>query len=128
MRLAEIVALKKKYKAYLYLDEAHSIGAVGPSGRGVTELFGVNPADVDVMMGTFTKSFGAAGGYIAGRKVGITHPTQTSPGWVKVRQNHPVSTSDKWFKYRISMLECCGLFLVFVWFCFVRFCGFVLIP
>ncbi|TWW78684.1 Serine palmitoyltransferase 3 [Takifugu flavidus] len=68
VRLAEIVALKKKYKAYLYLDEAHSIGAVGPSGRGVTELTGVNPADVDVMMGTFTKSFGAAGGYIAGRK------------------------------------------------------------
>lgn len=69
VRLPEIIALKKKYKAYLYLDEAHSIGAVGPSGRGVTELFDVNPADVDVMMGTFTKSFGAAGGYIAGKKV-----------------------------------------------------------
>lgn len=71
VRLPEIVALKKKYKAYLYLDEAHSIGAVGPSGRGVTELFGVNPADVDMMMGTFTKSFGAAGGYIAGKKVHV---------------------------------------------------------
>lgn len=69
VRLPEIIALKKKYKAYLYLDEAHSIGAVGPSGRGVTELFNVNPSDVDVMMGTFTKSFGAAGGYIAGKKV-----------------------------------------------------------
>ncbi|XP_041645653.1 serine palmitoyltransferase 3 isoform X1 [Cheilinus undulatus] len=68
VRLPEIVALKNKYKAYLYLDEAHSIGAVGPSGRGVTELFNVNPADIDVMMGTFTKSFGAAGGYIAGKK------------------------------------------------------------
>uniref|UniRef100_A0A8P4KFB9 serine C-palmitoyltransferase n=1 Tax=Dicentrarchus labrax TaxID=13489 RepID=A0A8P4KFB9_DICLA len=68
VRLPEIIALKKKYKAYLYLDEAHSIGAVGASGRGVTELFDVNPADVDVMMGTFTKSFGAAGGYIAGKK------------------------------------------------------------
>ncbi|XP_034040139.1 serine palmitoyltransferase 3 [Thalassophryne amazonica] len=68
VRLPEIIALKKKYKAYLYLDEAHSIGAVGSSGRGVTELFDVNPADVDVMMGTFTKSFGAAGGYIAGKK------------------------------------------------------------
>ncbi|KAM3605933.1 uncharacterized protein V6R79_007550 [Siganus canaliculatus] len=66
--LPEIIALKKKYKAFLYLDEAHSIGAVGPSGRGVTELFDLNPADVDVMMGTFTKSFGAAGGYIAGKK------------------------------------------------------------
>lgn len=71
VRLPEIIALKKKYKAYLYLDEAHSIGAVGPSGRGVTELFDVNPADVDVMMGTFTKSFGAAGGYIAGKKVPV---------------------------------------------------------
>lgn len=69
VRLPEIIALKKKYKAYLYLDEAHSIGAVGPSGRGITELFDVNPADVDVMMGTFTKSFGAAGGYLAGKKV-----------------------------------------------------------
>uniref|UniRef100_A0A3Q3VK23 serine C-palmitoyltransferase n=1 Tax=Mola mola TaxID=94237 RepID=A0A3Q3VK23_MOLML len=68
VRLPEIVALKKKYKAYLYLDEAHSIGAVGSSGRGVAELLGVNPADVDVMMGTFTKSFGAAGGYVAGKK------------------------------------------------------------
>lgn len=71
VQLPEIIALKKKYKAYLYLDEAHSIGAVGPTGRGVTELFGVNPADVDVMMGTFTKSFGAAGGYIAGKKVPV---------------------------------------------------------
>lgn len=71
VRLPEIIALKKKYKAYLYLDEAHSIGAVGPSGRGVTELFNLNPADVDVMMGTFTKSFGAAGGYIAGKKVEV---------------------------------------------------------
>ncbi|XP_071754102.1 serine palmitoyltransferase 3 [Centroberyx gerrardi] len=68
VRLPEIIALKKKYKAYLYLDEAHSIGAVGRTGRGVTELFDLNPADVDVMMGTFTKSFGAAGGYIAGKK------------------------------------------------------------
>ncbi|KAG7262067.1 hypothetical protein CRUP_005087, partial [Coryphaenoides rupestris] len=68
VRLPEIVALKKRYKAYLYLDEAHSVGAVGPTGRGVTELFRLDPADVDVMMGTFTKSFGAAGGYIAGKK------------------------------------------------------------
>ncbi|XP_038252137.1 serine palmitoyltransferase 3 isoform X1 [Dermochelys coriacea] len=68
VRLPEIVALKKRYKAYLYLDEAHSIGAVGPTGRGVVEYFGMDPEDVDVLMGTFTKSFGAAGGYIAGKK------------------------------------------------------------
>ncbi|XP_056616578.1 serine palmitoyltransferase 3 [Triplophysa dalaica] len=68
IRLPEILALKKKYKAYLYLDEAHSIGAVGATGRGVTEHFGVDPKEVDVLMGTFTKSFGAVGGYIAGKK------------------------------------------------------------
>ncbi|CAH2255515.1 serine palmitoyltransferase 3 [Pelobates cultripes] len=67
-RLPEIVALKKKYKAYLYLDEAHSIGAVGPTGRGVIEYFGIDPTDIDVLMGTFTKCFGAVGGYIAGTR------------------------------------------------------------
>ena len=69
MRLPEVVALKKKYKAYIFLDEAHSIGAMGPNGRGVTDYFGVDPADIDIMMGTFTKSFGAAGGYIAASEV-----------------------------------------------------------
>ena len=64
--LHEIIEIKKKYKAYLYLDEAHSIGAVGKTGRGVVEHYGCNPNDVDVLMGTFSKSFGAAGGYVAG--------------------------------------------------------------
>ncbi|KAL4656286.1 serine palmitoyltransferase 2-like [Arapaima gigas] len=73
VRLPEVIALKKKYKAYLYLDEAHSIGALGPWGRGVVDYFGLNPSDVDVMMGTFTKSFGAAGGYIGGKKVLIDY-------------------------------------------------------
>ena len=56
-------------QAYLYLDEAHSIGAIGATGRGVTEYWGVDPSDVDIMMGTFTKSFGACGGYIAATHV-----------------------------------------------------------
>ncbi|XP_049409951.1 long chain base biosynthesis protein 2a-like isoform X1 [Solanum stenotomum] len=67
-QLPEIVEICKKYKAYVYLDEAHSIGAVGRSGRGVCELLGVDTADVEIMMGTFTKSFGSCGGYIAGSK------------------------------------------------------------
>jgi serine palmitoyltransferase len=50
------------------VDEAHSIGALGPHGRGVCDFFGINPRSVDVLMGTFTKSFGAMGGYIAGKK------------------------------------------------------------
>ncbi|XP_041353080.1 serine palmitoyltransferase 2-like isoform X2 [Gigantopelta aegis] len=66
--LPDIIKLKKKYKAYIYLDEAHSIGALGPHGRGVTDYFGIDPKEIDVMMGTFTKSFASAGGYIAGSK------------------------------------------------------------
>jgi serine palmitoyltransferase len=64
--LGEIVEICKKYKAYLYVDEAHSIGALGSTGRGVTEHCKVNPADVDILMGTFSKSFGGMGGYVAG--------------------------------------------------------------
>ncbi|KAK6297755.1 hypothetical protein J4Q44_G00323380 [Coregonus suidteri] len=67
VRLPEVIALKKHYKAFLYLDEAHSIGALGPHGGGVVDYFGLDPKDVDIMMGTFTKSFGAAGGYIGGK-------------------------------------------------------------
>ena len=63
------VFISHLFQAYVYLDEAHSIGAVGKSGRGVCELLGVDTADVDIMMGTFTKSFGSCGGYIAGSKV-----------------------------------------------------------
>lgn len=55
-------------KFYLFVDEAHSIGALGPNGRGVADYFGINPREIDILMGTFTKSFGAAGGYIAGNK------------------------------------------------------------
>lgn len=69
VRLPEVVALKKKYKAYLYLDEAHSVGAMGKHGRGVLDYFGIDPTDVDILMGTFTKSFASSGGYIAGSKV-----------------------------------------------------------
>ena len=56
-------------QAYLYLDEAHSIGALGPNGKGVVDYYNLDTKDIDIMMGTFTKSFGAAGGYIAADKV-----------------------------------------------------------
>ncbi|KAL0024670.1 hypothetical protein WJX77_007715 [Trebouxia sp. C0004] len=77
--LREVIALKKRYKAYLFLDEAHSIGAVGKHGGGVCEHFGVSPADVDVMMGTFTKSFGSCGGYIGGPRALIQCLRRMSP-------------------------------------------------
>lgn len=65
VNLPEVIRICKKYKAYLYVDEAHSIGALGKHGRGVCEHWNVDPSNVDVLMGTFTKSFGGMGGYVA---------------------------------------------------------------
>jgi len=70
--LRSIVKTCKKYGAYIYVDEAHSIGAMGPTGRGICEYTGVDPSDIDILMGTFTKSFGAMGGYIASSNAVIT--------------------------------------------------------
>ncbi|KAJ4195099.1 Aminotran-1-2 domain-containing protein [Fusarium falciforme] len=66
--LPGILALKNKYKFYLFIDEAHSVGALGPRGRGVCDYFGIDPSEVDILMGTLTKSFGANGGYVAADK------------------------------------------------------------
>ena len=63
--LADIVEVCKEFDAPLLLDDAHGLGALGPTGRGVAELFGVL-RDVDLMVGTFSKSFGAIGGFICG--------------------------------------------------------------
>jgi serine palmitoyltransferase len=79
--LKEIVAIKNKYKCYLYLDEAHSIGALGQSGRGVCQQLGVDHREVDVLMGTFTKSFGAVGGYVAGSSDLVTFLRQRCAGF-----------------------------------------------
>ena len=49
--LSEIVRLKRHYHVYLYVDEAHSIGGLGPTGRGVSEHWGVSTTDVDILMG-----------------------------------------------------------------------------
>ncbi|KAI9158964.1 Serine palmitoyltransferase 2 [Paramyrothecium foliicola] len=66
--LPGLLELKRKYKFYLFVDEAHSVGALGPRGRGVCDYFGIDPSEVDILMGTLTKSFGANGGYIAADK------------------------------------------------------------
>lgn len=71
--LRNVVRLCKQYGAYVYLDEAHSIGAMGATGRGICEHTGVDPNDVDVLMGTFTKSFGAMGGYVAATRSIVEH-------------------------------------------------------
>ncbi|KAL9081598.1 MAG: hypothetical protein Q9159_007214 [Coniocarpon cinnabarinum] len=80
VNLPALIALKKKYKFYVYLDEAHSIGAVGPRGRGVCDYFGIDPAEIDILMGTLTKSFGANGGYIAADKAIVDKLRVTNAG------------------------------------------------
>ncbi|KAK1223829.1 serine palmitoyltransferase component [Marasmius sp. AFHP31] len=60
--------LKEKHKFYLFVDEAHSIGAVGPNGCGVTDYYNLDPNSIGLLMGTFTRSFGAASGYVAGKQ------------------------------------------------------------
>ncbi|KAK1141107.1 serine palmitoyltransferase component [Aspergillus melleus] len=80
--LPRILELKKRYKFHLFIDEAHSIGAVGPRGRGVCDYFKIDPAEVDILMGTFTKSFGANGGYVAGDKAIIDKIRCTNAGQI----------------------------------------------
>ncbi|HEX4096680.1 MAG TPA: aminotransferase class I/II-fold pyridoxal phosphate-dependent enzyme [Caulobacteraceae bacterium] len=60
--LKEIAAVKRETGAYLLVDEAHSMGVLGPTGRGLAELAGVE-ADVDFIVGTFSKSLGSVGGF-----------------------------------------------------------------
>ena len=73
INLPELLRIKRRYKAAIYLDEAHSIGALGPNGRGVVDYYGEDAREVDVLMGTFTKSFAGAGGYIAGSRALVEH-------------------------------------------------------
>jgi 8-amino-7-oxononanoate synthase len=65
--LPEIVRLAHRYDARIYVDEAHAIGVLGPNGRGTAEHYLVE-RDVDIVMGTFSKSFASIGGFVAARR------------------------------------------------------------
>ncbi|CEG83280.1 Putative Serine palmitoyltransferase 2 [Rhizopus microsporus] len=90
VNLPELLKLKREYKFYLYVDEAHSIGALGEHGGGVCDFYGINPKHVDILMGTFTKSFGAAGGYIAGDKAVMDHLRLTNHAFTYAETMSPV--------------------------------------
>jgi 8-amino-7-oxononanoate synthase len=70
--LPGIVKLAKKYKAKIMVDDAHGIGVMGEHGRGTCEHFGVEE-DIDIIMGTFSKSFASLGGFVAGEKKVISY-------------------------------------------------------
>lgn len=80
--LPRFIEVRRRHKAFLMVDEAHSAGVLGAHGRGIGEHFDVHPADVDLWMGTLSKSFGSCGGYIAGCLAVIEYLKYTSPGFV----------------------------------------------
>mmetsp|Transcript_20047 Transcript_20047/g.47911 ORF Transcript_20047/g.47911 Transcript_20047/m.47911 type:complete len:610 (+) Transcript_20047:430-2259(+) len=103
--LKNIVRVCKKYGAYIYLDEAHSIGAMGPTGRGISEYCGVDTADIDIMMGTFTKSFGGMGGYIAASKEVIEFLREKCAGSIYHNSLSPVVCQQCLSAFKIIMGE-----------------------
>lgn len=65
--LPRLIELRRKHGFWLMVDEAHSVGILGATGRGSAEHFGVDPTEVDIWMGTLSKSTASCGGYIAGK-------------------------------------------------------------
>ena len=80
--LPKFIEVKRRHDALLYVDEAHSIGTMGPEGRGICDFFGVDPADGDLWMGTISKALGAQGGYLAGPARLVSYLGFTTPSFV----------------------------------------------
>lgn len=91
--LPEIVRLKKKYNASIYVDEAHGLGVFGKNGRGVCDHFGVTD-DVDIIMGTFSKSLASIGGFVAGDKEVINFLRHNSRSYIFQASSTPAATAS----------------------------------
>jgi 8-amino-7-oxononanoate synthase len=80
--LPRFLDVKKRHEAWLMVDEAHSIGVLGATGRGLAEHAGVDAKEVDLWMGTLSKSLASVGGYIAARREIVEYLKYTAPGFV----------------------------------------------
>ena len=80
--LPRLVEMKKNHDTWLLLDEAHSIGTLGQEGRGLCEHTGVDPNEVDLIIGTLSKSFATCGGFVCARASVIKWFRHTLPGFV----------------------------------------------
>ncbi len=80
--LARFIEVKRRHRASLMIDEAHSIGVLGEQGRGLGEAAGTARGEVDVWMGTLSKAFASCGGYIAGSRALVEYLKFTAPGFV----------------------------------------------
>lgn len=75
-----LIDIKKRHKALLMVDEAHSMGVIGPRGLGVVDYFDLNAQDIDILYGSMSKAFGTCGGYVAGPKPLIAILKNYAPG------------------------------------------------
>lgn len=80
--LPRFVEIKRKHKAFLMVDEAHSFGVMGKTGLGIREHFGLAGTDVDIWMGTLSKALAGCGGYIAGESALVEHLKFLAPGFL----------------------------------------------
>lgn len=80
--LPEFIDIKKRHSAFLMVDEAHSLGVMGKTGRGIAEHFDIDPKTVDIWMGTLSKTLASCGGYIAGSTALIDHLKVAAPGFL----------------------------------------------
>lgn len=80
--LPRFVEIKRRHRAFLMVDEAHSLGVMGSGGLGIQQHFGLRGGDVDIWMGTLSKALASCGGYIAGERALIEHLKCASPGFV----------------------------------------------
>lgn len=91
--LPEFLAVKQRHHALLYVDEAHSVGVMGPTGRGICEHFGADAAQGDLWMGTTSKALGSGGGYLAGRAILIEYLQYTTPSFVFATAMSPANAA-----------------------------------
>lgn len=79
--LPRFIDLKKRHKTFLMVDEAHSMGVIGENGLGIREYFNVAAQDVDIWMGTLSKTLASCGGYIAGSRALVEYLNYSAPGF-----------------------------------------------
>jgi 8-amino-7-oxononanoate synthase len=75
-----IIEIKNRHNALLMVDEAHSMGIIGPNGLGVTDYFNISGKEIDILYGSMSKAFGTCGGYVAGSKALIAMLKYYAPG------------------------------------------------
>jgi len=103
--LPQFIALKRQYKAFLMVDEAHSLGVMGATGKGVREHFGLAGRDVDIWMGTLSKTLAGCGGYIAGETALVHHLRVSAPGFLYSVGMSPVLAAASYAALQVMLDE-----------------------